>query len=1199
MMSNTPSLKRKVTKKLCSDQENALGAYFLTGQVCVDAGAGTGKTMTLVEIASKTVITQPQPGNTNPFKRLLIVTFGVEASRELKSRIRKRLLDHQAAGGSLDPDTFRYLESQSNIMTIDALILSLISEVSIDLGMSLTSEIADQMTQSDLIQSIIKEVRTDPKLDDCWTRLDTLYPTWRRRFSPESVRDLVWITYQKIREFCWTPDDVERQLLQGLSMMHAGCTPPFTKNDLVSIVDNTRGTNANLNIRNMTESEALAAIEDVYNSTHSAIEDLVQLIRRFDELYDTRTTREGVFTYTDLSYIIWRYLQTPKGKEWKEDLAQRYDHLLVDEFQDTNFVQNEILKVFIRDDGSNDFTRVLFIGDVKQSIYQWRSADPGIFLEMINSLSQNQPLLPPLSRMVRTPLKTNFRSHQSLLEFINCLFSHLFEDRLRGAIFEPVPYVELDPFTTQPLSSGQTRIHVLHNDGETSDAWVTYEANRVAELIAGGLAGLPGVKEKDSYDPSDVALLFRRRGKIPAFVQALRDRGLKCAILADISLFEELEISLVIDVLDWLSNPDSKDSLLRILRSPLSALSDKALRYLVNEKFYLSTALDNWPTGILSDNDRQRLKQLAKLRDDIRWDREGPKADLISKVIAHSFLDTVVTASANGLQAHANLWLLVEFTRTWEEEDILRYDDFVSRLKAIRADAEGQLGREYRRAILADEKSKDSIKIMTVHAAKGLEFPIVFLCDNIVQTGTMVDNDRMVRSRKGGMWLKPVPSSGVGRVQDIVANAYNNRRLDWVAPYSESLLWVSSSRNPQGGNLVCNAHWQGALLEEQAEFWRLLYVALTRTKDHLFFSVGNNYRTSFANRDEYPYTSWMPYLREFVELGQLLPGQVTSVKKDICGTSKTFDIPIGLDEIVPSAPKPLIKPQYSLTMGSKIASAIFAIPEFIPSSINASTCGILVECPRRYQYELLWEVSRVRERDQRSKRGISSGIPYGIAPDVWGNAIHFLMEHRNFTTTTDKDNLVLDLLDPTSDFGKQYVKQLLEMKQAVENFDNTPLYTELQALASRGIKLHREFKVHALLQHSGYPDIPVNGFIDLLLEETPGSWLAIDFKAEPRPPQNSYQERIHRMQLVAYSWLLKEHYNRDVTRCVVAYLYPTPTLIEFVPDPKDFHTQVTSAIQYLTINPKRGLTAKPDQSPTGPCYMCAFANSVGGPCEYG
>ena len=217
----------------------------------------------------------------------------------------------------------------------------------------------------------------------------------------------------------------------------------------------------------------------------------------------------------------------------------------------------------------------------------------------------------------------------------------------------------------------------------------------------------------------------------------------------------------------------------RILRSPVVSLSDKTLRYLASKSFHLVSAYNTWSTGLgLPPEDKERIKDLLDFKDDLRWDREGPKAALISKIIAHGRLDSVLLSSEEGVQAQANLWVLGEVVSKWEEEELMSYQDFVERLKALRERAYEGNEDDYSRAILADESTTSSVKIMTVHASKGLEFPVVFIPETIVTTNEFMQaNERVARTREGGIILRPrggttLPSRSENRWTELAqANA--------------------------------------------------------------------------------------------------------------------------------------------------------------------------------------------------------------------------------------------------------------------------------------------------------------------------------------------------------------------------------------------------------------------------------------------
>ena len=203
---------------------------------------------------------------------------------------------------------------------------------------------------------------------------------------------------------------------------------------------------------------------------------------------------------------------------------------------------------------------MIIIGDVKQSNYQWRSADPTIFADLIERSSRGQPV-DGIGNLSYFPLTTNFRSHPQLLYLFNGLFSNLFSQPARGMIDIKVPYTRLQPPKSSQFAGG-TRVHVLTNSGKDVTSFVNLEIQDL-EAVVEGILGPNGLQVKDrttgeqrKAQPGDIGILFRRNRYVQSYADALRSTGRKVAVLTDLSLFSEPEVSLIVDLFDWLANPD-------------------------------------------------------------------------------------------------------------------------------------------------------------------------------------------------------------------------------------------------------------------------------------------------------------------------------------------------------------------------------------------------------------------------------------------------------------------------------------------------------------------------------------------------------------------------------------------------------------------------------------------------------------------
>lgn len=1196
-MPKTSSLPGNERKELTKDQEAVLKAYFgKDGRVCVDAGAGTGKTTTLIETLANIVVEEIKNHQSeNPMERILAVSFGVEASRQLKTALRKRLRDCEEAGVQLSQNIWRYIECESHIQTIDAFMQSLLREIALKVGISPAFEVPSGLEQDQIVEETLARILRDQNTAQKWRRLSTAFPPLDYlEFAPENLKAMVWNSHQKSREFCMEIDLVRKSLVDSVKkIIHSGKSPPFTIQDLKEIVEKLSNRTYTLSCQPDSEGDLVIHAEDVYATSLQLAEDFGDILVAFDSEYNKLTREEGWLTYIDVAYLVWKYTMRGGDKDWIASLQNRFDHILVDEFQDTSFVQFEVIKSLIRPGNPPSRNHVMLIGDVKQSIYQWRSAEPQIFAAIIRSTKQpHSKKESPLEGMIHRALVSNFRSHPYLIDLFNGVFSNIFSDEARGAISGEVPYTALkfaQVHETSPFYDSTPRVHIFLNNERTVGQWVSNEAQRMSEMIRTILDPAKSkikIRDKDSLrtpQAGDIALLFRRSRNIPNYVEELRASGIKCTILTDISLFGAREVSLIIDFLDWLANPESRESITRILRSPLVALSDKTLRYLASEGFLLIRALRKWNASLdLPEEDKARLEDLLRLRNDLRWDREGPKAALVEKIIAGSCFDSIVLTSEKGVQAQANLWMLIEVLSSWEDEELLPYRDLVETIKELRERAWEGIERDYPRAVLADERSRDSVKIMTIHAAKGLEFPIVVIPESIVHVFESSRTARMVRSRKIGMILKPRASRIALPAGVLIARGGRDRGIAWASRgREESILWLSPVRDALSGVFTANTPLNDTISDAVAEFWRILYVAATRAKDHLIFSCGDKWT-------RYEWNSWMRFLRKSLRLEDVNPGihRISLSWKDEKSKSVKREVKIGIEDIPPS-PELQPSPFSPQTHPTGTASGYEdGCPSFVPSRINPSTFPTIVECPRRYQYETVWRTSGLRIPTAAT----GANPPRRMSAEEWGRRVHEVFASRDYSTRFDADKRVLDLLS-------QYQGKLrIELERALENFSKLPISKTLMDAATQQRTIFPERTLNSLLT-SMNPPLLVEGRLDLLFNAGNEGWLLIDFKAEEEPEIGSYRDRIHKGQMDAYAWLVEKALGLKIGKAFLAYIHPNASQREHTPNAEKFEAFATSKLGSLFVD-SRGLKAEYSSGPKGTCLVCPFSDNVGGPCDH-
>jgi len=519
--------------------------------------------------------------------------------------------------------------------------------------------------------------------------------------------------------------------------------------------------------------------------------------------YRRRKRRAGVVDFADLLLMARDLLRDQA--EVREALQRRYRYLLVDELQDTDPVQMEVVEHLCG--GGLTAGKLFGVGDYKQSIYRFRGADASLFQRLRQSMPHDG----------RLGLTLNFRSQPAVLHFVNALFVRHIPDyeplRPHHAQANPGPCVEF------LWSARADKDNVTEARKREADAI----ARRIAAMAGGEslvVEGEGAQRRLRPVRPGDVVLLFRSMSNVALYEAALRRHGLDYYLVGGRAFFAQQEIYDLLNLLRTLENPQDEVSLAGTLRSPFCCLSDEAL-------FLLARHRDGPWAGLHDDALHEQLPEdqrpaAARARRHLdRWhalkDRL-PIARLLGAVFADSGYDAAMQFEHLGDRKLANLWKLQEMARAFDRTGLFGLAEFIGRL----GDLVSSQPREEQAA--TQPENADVVRLMTIHQAKGLEFPVVFVPD--------------LAARAGGAH-QPAAHWDT-RLGCVVRPPADEEPLPF--PDFASRLWKTREA-----------------IEEWQEDLRTLYVACTRAQDYLVLSASLS--DSFA-----PETAWMLALAERFDL---------------------------------------------------------------------------------------------------------------------------------------------------------------------------------------------------------------------------------------------------------------------------------------------------------------------------------------------
>lgn len=514
--------------------------------------------------------------------------------------------------------------------------------------------------------------------------------------------------------------------------------------------------------------------------------------------------------------------RTPLAKE----LSEYYKVIMIDEFQDANNTQNIIFRM-LSHNGTADKNgdNIFVVGDVKQSIYRFRLANPKIFINVLNSADEYTSDYSGDNAAVL--LNRNFRSSNDVVDFVNDVFGCIMSEKTGeidytdseklelGAEYPPADRAaefifidEIDESPEPPEVSESSDEQPDNSDDETA-AEINAEAHAAAVKIKSmlGKAMVYDHSELRPCENRDFCILLRDRGRGQLYADALAAAGIRAYCEETTGYLHSREISVLVNLLTVIDNPMQDIPLVSVLMSPmfmLTAEETAELRLVSDEHIYkcILAVLDDENKAAYSA--AKKLEVFMKIYKKLRICAASQSLERLIRTIYDStdFLASV-QVYADGEQKKANLRLLLEYAKSYEQNSAGGLSGFIRYLRDI-----SENGGDFVRASVISP-ADNVVSIKTIHKSKGLEYPFVFLCGTSKNFNLRDNYDRMQINLDYGIGFK---------IQD-------RKTLRLYNSYPQSVL---SSINRR---------------DTVSEEMRLLYVALTRAKEQLFITVPYDSKT--------------------------------------------------------------------------------------------------------------------------------------------------------------------------------------------------------------------------------------------------------------------------------------------------------------------------------------------------------------------
>lgn len=586
-------------------------------------------------------------------------------------------------------------------------------------------------------------------------------------------------------------------------------------------------------VRDDVKKDVIKSLQAVYFSTtpeewldgmramKPIMDGLVTLTLDFAKAYGAAKKEKGWIDFSDLEHFCLQILLAPDASPEHpvpsaaaEELRSQYEEVFIDEYQDTNGVQELITRLVSGED--NRF----MVGDIKQSIYRFRLADPTLFLEKYQSFSRDEKAV---QRCI--DLGRNFRSVPVVLDAVNAVFSRAMTAEAAGMDYgeREKLYAGRQAPDDERWIGGPVEVDIVPtpSDEEDDDGSTAFEkecrfiAGRIGELLASGrmAARKDGTLEPLSYRHI-VVLLRSMAGKADVLIQALQEGGIPSYAEQSGGYFAAVEVQVMLALLRCIDNPEQDLAMAAVLRSPLVGLDETALAgvRLAGD----GTLWQNLPAFVASLPDgvdeKEDLQQFMAAFDSWRtYSRRHGVAELLQRLYDDTAYVDFVGAMPGGDVRQANLKALYDRARQYEEagfRGLFRYLQLMDKMK--------EDGLDLAPAKVVSEK-EDVVRIMSIHKSKGLEFPVVFVADMGKAFNRRDTQDQILFHNRLGIGLKQYDP-------------------EWRMSYP-TLIW---------SGIAAQLRWEGTAEEE-----RILYVAMTRARDQLILTG----HSSHIDRDWQRWTS--------------------------------------------------------------------------------------------------------------------------------------------------------------------------------------------------------------------------------------------------------------------------------------------------------------------------------------------------------
>ena len=844
------------------------------------------------------------------------------------------------------------------------------------------------------------------------------------------------------------------------------------------------------------------AFEELTIEGYEVTNALIEFVISYLKLFDTKKRDKGIISFSDMEHMALDILvENENGHLLPTQTALTYrgyyDEVMIDEYQDSNDVQETILSIISKDEETmgNRF----MVGDIKQSIYGFRQAKPEIFKEKCELYEKRDT-----DKNERINLTHNFRSRKEVIDAVNYVFKRCMKDCVGKVSYDDKErlYFGLTDYPDSP-SDNTAELLFFDKDGIVDNPACKGRSNDEIEasMVAHRIRELVEQKTK-VYDKktnamrdmkySDIAILLRgmNDGRDVAYQKALKDEGIPAYVISKTGYYSATEVQLILDFLNIIDNPRQDLPLLSVMHSFVGGFSEEEIAR-IRKYGKKKRLIDSMYLYIINGDDESIKEKINHFTDDMDELRKHSMYMSASEMLREMYEKyeymVMVSSLPGGEQRLANVKLLIETADEFENQGIYCIHDFIKYIEKLKA------RQDMGEANMLDENA-DVVRIMTIHKSKGLEFPICFV--SCMHTKFKSQKGRIIFDEELGMG----------------SDTYNlKERVKGVSPVKKAIAIKKD-------------------IADVGEEIRVLYVAMTRAREKLIM-------TGMLNEDMQSKSdmNFVDIVKAGSFMGLVYP--LIKEKTDLFNVRRYTPLEVSASRVVNEAERESQRKELE-NIEAKSDFNEFTYPHSSLDSLFVKTTVSELK-KEAYLEKEEGENTLYHETEKKIPKIISEAASENEGAKR-GSAYHRVMELMDFANIYDGDILSNLRAHRKNMVDNLYIYEeddALVNEKKIVDFLNTDLCKRMSEASKIG-KLYLEqpfvLSVNAHEVRDEFPDderVLVQGVIDVYFEEN-GKLVLMDYKTDKVDSADELIKR-YKTQLDYYSEALSRLEKKEVAEIYI------------------------------------------------------------------